>query len=131
MSACRCRPTDLEWMTTLTLVVNVAVADVGFDVEVGLALGVEAVFHPDVFGIVTKKGRGFFALFDVGFIVDVRGAGMDFDGVGSHGGRRVHVFGQKLKVELHLFRQPRGHGIRCRAHTMGQRVAVLEHLGVV
>ena len=113
----------------LALFVQVAVAHVRFDVQVRLTLGVEAVFHHHVFGIV-EEGLGVLALFDVGLIVDVGRAGMDLDGVGSHGFGRAHVFGQQFQVELDLVGGGAGMGFAVGADD-GQGVTVLEHLGIV
>ena len=35
-------------------------------------------------------------------VVDVRGTGMDFDGIRLHGGRGAHVGGQLFQLDLHL-----------------------------
>ena len=113
----------------LALFVDVAIAHIGFDGQVGLALGVVAAFGNHVGGVV-EEGSGIRAFFFKLFVIDVGSARVDFDGVRSHGFGGAHVFGQQLKVKLDLFSRSAGIAFRIGAHD-GKGVAVLEDLGIV
>ena len=113
----------------LALVVHIAVAHVWFDGQVGLTLGVVIAFRDDVCRII-EEGSSIRAFFLKLVIVDVGGAGVDFDGVRGHGLGGAHVFGQQLQIKLDLFCRSAGVAFGVRADD-GKRIAILEDFGIV
>jgi len=113
----------------LAFFVHVAVPHVRLDGQVGLALRVVAAFRHHVIG-VGEEGSGFLPLHFLLLEVGVRGAGVDFDGVGSHRVRGVQVFGQQLEIEFDLVGGGAGVRFGVGAHD-GEGVAVLEDFGIV
>ena len=113
----------LEWMVEPTLVVEIGQTDVRLHGEVRLPLQVVFVFD-DVGGRFHQR-RGVLALGALLLVVDVGRAGVDFDRILGHGGRRTHVGRQLLELHVDLLGGRPGILLRVRGHD-GDGVAELK-----